>query len=93
MRLFQLLAWAVLIYVGYKIVLGFIKGKQKTEVSAQPAAKGEETRRDPVCGTYVSESDAIIGRNGNERIFFCSMGCLERHKEQLERQQAATLNQ
>lgn len=93
MRLIQLLSWAVLIYVGYRIVLGFVKGKQKEAVAEKPTSAAEETRRDPVCGTYVGESDAIIGRNGNERIFFCSMACLEQYKEQLERKQTATINQ
>ena len=91
MRLFQLLSWALVIYFGYKFILGFIN-KQKNVRPAQPTAQGEETRRDPVCGTYVSESDAVIGRNGNESLFFCSMECLSKHKEQLERQHAANLS-
>lgn len=91
MRLFQLLTWAVLIYFGYKFIAGFIKNKQQAARPVPPSAKGEETRRDPVCGTYVSESDAIIGRNDGERLFFCSMACLEKHKDQLARQHAANL--
>ncbi len=90
MRLLQLLTWAVLIYFGYKFILGFIN-RQKSAPATSPSAKGEETRRDPVCGTYVSESDAIIGRNDGERLFFCSMACLEKHKEQLARQHAANI--
>ena len=88
MRLLQLLSWAVLLYVGYRIVIGFIKEKQKEQVAPPTAPKGEETRRDPVCGTYVATEDAIVGRNGDERIYFCSMECLEKHKALLEQQAA-----
>jgi YHS domain-containing protein len=90
MRLFQLLSWGILIYIGYRIVLGFVNSKKK-EAVPPPAAAGEETRRDPVCGTFVSASDAVIGRNGDERLFFCSMGCLEKYKDQLAQQHTANI--
>lgn len=90
MPLFRLLAWAVLIYVGYKIIQGFIKGKQQEQSRVQQP-KGEETFRDPVCGTYVSEDDAVIGRVEGQRFHFCSRECLEQYRQQLAQQAGAQL--
>jgi YHS domain-containing protein len=65
------------------VAKGFITGREK-KVATEIPKKGEDTRQDPVCGTYVTEADAVIGRYEGERIFFCSMACLEKYKEQLE---------
>ena len=89
-NLIRLLFWGLLLYIGYKMVRGFLGNKQQEKSSVIPK-QGEETFRDPVCGTYISEDDAVIGRNGDERILFCSRECLEKYREQLEQQ--ATLQQ
>jgi YHS domain-containing protein len=81
--LMRLLVWAVLIYVGYKIVKGFVSDKKKDE-PAPPEPVREETYQDPVCGVYVTEEDAVIGRHEGERLHFCSMECLEKYRQQLE---------
>jgi YHS domain-containing protein len=44
----------------------------------------EEIRKDPICGVYVSEDDAVIGRHEGQRLFFCSKECLEKYRDQLE---------
>jgi len=67
--------------IGYCIYLMF-KGRAKAVEAPKPV--GEETYKDPVCGTYVSEADAVIGRVEGERVHFCSMDCLEKYKEKLE---------
>jgi YHS domain-containing protein len=79
----RLLLWLILGYVLFKIAKGFLASRPTT---APPAAKGEETFRDPVCGTYVAEADAVIGRHEEERIHFCSMDCLEKYRDQLAHQ-------
>lgn len=91
MPLFRFLAWAVLFYVGYKIILGFIKSRQQEQPRVNPA-KGEETFRDPVCGTYVSEDAAVIGRVEGQRFHFCSTECLEQYRQQLAQQAGAQIN-
>jgi YHS domain-containing protein len=78
----RLLIWAVLIYVGYKIVKGFVD--RKKDEPAPPEPVREETYQDPVCGVYVTEEDAVIGRYEGERLHFCSMECLEKYRKQLE---------
>lgn len=80
----RLLIWIVLGYVLYKIVKGFLASRPAPEQPPPPL--GEETFRDPVCGTYVASADAVIGRHEGERIHFCSMACLEKYRDQLEHQ-------
>ncbi len=71
--------------IGYCIYLAF-KGVGKKTVQSRPTETpiGEETHKDPVCGVYVTEDDAVIGRHEGERIYFCSMECLEKYREQIE---------
>lgn len=75
-----------MILVGYCVYLIF-KGAMKKSVQSRPTEKppGEITYRDPVCGVYVTETDAVIGRHEGERIYFCSMECLEKYRESLDK--------
>lgn len=80
----RLLMMGLLLYIGYRILLSFTGA---TKTSARGPGKhdsGEETFRDPVCGVYVSEESAVIGRHNGERHYFCSMDCLEKYREQLD---------
>lgn len=79
----RLLIWLLLIYVGYKVVKGFMA--QKEVGGKEPTGlKGEETVKDPVCGVYVTKEDAVVGNLEGERIYFCSMDCLNKFQEQLQ---------
>ncbi len=77
----RLLIWLVLIYIGYRIVKGFITSREATP--KEPLV-GEETCKDPVCGVYGAKDDAVIGNLEGERIYFCSMECLHKFQEQLQ---------
>jgi YHS domain-containing protein len=78
-----MLLWLLLLYIGYRVIQGYLKGRQREEVHPLPP-RGEETHRDPVCGVYVAEQDAVVGRIDEQRYYFCSMSCLEKYREQLE---------
>lgn len=78
----RMLIWLLLIYVGYKVVKG--AGQKKDGKTSAAGPVKEETFRDPVCGVYVTEEDAVIGRLEGERIHFCSMACLEKYREKIE---------
>jgi YHS domain-containing protein len=67
----RLIIWALLIYLLYRMVKGRIAPKTTKE------SAGTETFQDPVCGVYVSEADAVVGKLEGKRIHFCSMKCLE----------------
>ncbi|QEM70298.1 YHS domain-containing protein [Geobacter sp. FeAm09] len=79
----RLLMWGLLIYIGYRVVVALTKGK-KTEIKTSGKRDAAATHRDPVCGVYVSEEDAVVGRLEGERHYFCSMNCLEKFREQLD---------
>jgi YHS domain-containing protein len=74
----------LLLYIGYRIIISLTTADKPPAKSAGSRDPGEETHQDPVCGVYVSEEAAVIGRHDGERLYFCSMNCLERYREQLD---------
>ncbi|BCS51741.1 transcriptional regulator [Geobacter sp. SVR] len=79
----RLLFWCLLIYIGYRIIVSLAKGKELRSGRSREREQATVTHRDPVCGVYISEEDAVIGRLGDERHYFCSRTCLEKFQEQL----------
>lgn len=82
----RLLIWALLIYIGYRIIISMTRvktGGEAEDVSRVPRSDAEATHRDPICGIYVSEKDAVIGTLDGKRHYFCSHSCLEKFQEQL----------
>ncbi len=79
----RLIIMLILIYVGFKIVQGLMQ-KNRGEKPAVQEPEKEETFQDPVCGVYVTEDDAVIGRHEGKRIHFCSMACLDKYRANLE---------
>jgi YHS domain-containing protein len=75
----RFLIWALLIYLVYRMV----KGKAAPEITKESA--GAETFQDPVCGVYVSEADAVVGKLEGKRYHFCSMKCLEKFEKMQHR--------
>lgn len=76
----RLLLYIVLGYALYLIVRGFFR---KGVPPPPRRSGGVETFRDPVCGVYVTEDDAVVGTLEGERIHFCSMECLEKYRSKL----------
>lgn len=77
----RLLVWLLMGYCAYLL----FKGRSRKEPLKEDA--GEETFRDPACGVYVTEEDAVIGKVEGKRVYFCSMECLEKYREKLEHTQ------
>lgn len=75
----KLLLWLA---IGYCIYL-FFRGRSRKNIPVAPSPRGEETLKDPVCGVYVTRDDAVIGNLEGEKLYFCSMQCLEKFQEQL----------
>ncbi|UFS71579.1 transcriptional regulator [Geomonas sp. RF6] len=82
----RILIWILL---GY-LVLRMLRGRKEVRAEKGRVAAAE-THRDPVCGTFVAESDAVVGILDGKRHYFCSRSCLERFREEIE--QKATPNQ
>jgi len=76
----RLLVWVLIGYVVYMM----FKGRSGEKMLPKKEPAGEDTYRDPVCGVYVAEEDAVVGRIEEKRVYFCSMACLEKYREQLE---------
>ena len=79
----RLLVVGLLFYIGYRIIVSLTSAKKTQAQRTGNRDMGEETHRDPVCGVYVSEDTAVIGRHDGQRHYFCSMDCLEKYREQL----------
>jgi YHS domain-containing protein len=78
-RLLFIIAIAAFLYL-------FLRGlfSKRTPPSAR-SRRSVETFRDPVCGVYVTVDDAVAGKLENgENVFFCSMDCLEKFRQDLE---------
>jgi len=77
----RFILWLLIGYIGYKIVKSYLNAGEKR--TAPRTASEDETYQDPVCGLYVSPEDATIGRLGEEKLYFCSLNCLEKYQERL----------
>ncbi|MEA5114924.1 MAG: transcriptional regulator [Geobacteraceae bacterium] len=78
LRLLVLAALGYLFFFFVRILL------RRQQVARPSADKGVEAFRDPVCGTYVTMDDAIVGRLENgEKLYFCSMECLDKYRDSL----------
>lgn len=80
----RILIWGLLLYIGYRIIVSLAAPKKTAEKPAGKMDSAETTHRDPVCGVYVSEKQAVVGRHNGQRHYFCSMDCLEKYREQLD---------
>lgn len=81
----RILLWGLLAYIAYRIVTSLAGSrKSPSDLPRSGPDQAAATHQDPVCGVYVSEDDAVIGRYEGKRHFFCSHACLEKFREQLE---------
>lgn len=85
MGLIRLFFWGLLLYIGYRVLKALVTtGSSGAQDDRERRDAGEETVQDPVCGIYLSRDNAIVGTLEGRRYYFCSMGCLEKFREQLE---------
>jgi YHS domain-containing protein len=84
MIVIRLLVWGLVLYIGYRIIISMTSAKKMPPKPAGNREVGEDTHRDPVCGVFVSEETAVIGRHNGQRHYFCSMNCLEKFQDQLD---------
>jgi len=53
---------------------------RKTVRPMPTVSPGGELRKDPVCGTYVSEDTAVTKRINGETLHFCSPACRDKYR-------------
>ncbi len=74
-----LLRLVFLLLIGYALFL-LVKSIIRGSLPRSRRPAGEvETFRDPVCGTFVTRGDAVVGRVAGKTIYFCSQECLEKY--------------
>jgi YHS domain-containing protein len=85
LRLLRFLLLVGVVYVLYRVLwkgegLGFFKRKKKKRSSQAPKAI-EEMKKDPVCGTYVPENQAVKYTVNHTTHYFCSEQCKQKFRE------------
>lgn len=81
-RLLKLILLGVIGYLLYKVWwkgegIGFFKTKEKPH----PQKALEEMKKDPVCGTYIPENQAVTYNAGDETYYFCSQECMQQFRQ------------
>ena len=79
LNIFRLLLLVGIGYILYKVLwkgesLHFFKFPRKRGKS-QPPKVLVEMKKDPICGTYIPENQAIKYKVGGETHYFCSEDC------------------
>ena len=83
----RLLRFLLLVWIGYLlykvlwkgVIQGLFKFKKKRRFQSPKAI--EEMKKDPVCGTYIPENQAIKYRRNNTTYYFCSEECKQKFHE------------
>jgi YHS domain-containing protein len=57
-----------------------VHAPDSSEPNAANFPSGGELKKDPVCGTYVSQGAAITKKFGTELIHFCSVECRDKYR-------------
>jgi len=87
----RILRFLLLLGIGYflyKVLwkgegLGILKSRSKKKqghFNKSPKVI-EEMKKDPVCGTYIPENQAITYRRNGTTYYFCSEECKQKFKE------------
>jgi YHS domain-containing protein len=55
--------------------------QQPGQQAAQETPRAGELHKDPVCGTYVSESTSFRRQLSGKTIYYCSDACRQKHPQ------------
>jgi YHS domain-containing protein len=55
------------------------RGNSNPTPPADPVPPGRELHKDPVCGTYVTDSTPYHRQACNNTFYYCSEYCMNRH--------------
>jgi len=64
-------------------IFGGLNTPVATNNPARPAPRvspGGELKKDPVCGTYVSEDTSVTKRVDGQTVYFCSAACRDKYR-------------
>ncbi len=83
----RLIILAILVYIGYRLLISGRKKRKKDETSnsGEPAAVSDVLVEDPVCHTLVPKRQAVRLQHQGKMVYFCSEACcntfIEKGKE------------
>ncbi len=96
-RLLEIVFWVVIVLWVIRLLFGRAfrdyLGSGRSRPNApppRPPARGGETFRDPVCGTYVSPEVSVSALFEGQRVHFCSQECMERYRSRSPADPAAS---
>ena len=84
--LFRLIIVPLLLFWVVRTILRSIFAGLNTQVAERPTKQmpkvstGGELKKDPVCGTYVSEDTSITKRINGQVLHFCSPACRDKYR-------------
>jgi uncharacterized protein len=84
--LLWLILSAVIVRAVWRLVDGVMAGVAGTprgaarETRTEVPTQGVQMVRDPVCGTYVLPSRAIVVADGSRPVYFCSTTCRDKYR-------------
>ena len=82
--LLPLFAFLIVRSVLKTIAKTFSRVMNTPDPAEQPRAanfpSGGELKKDPVCGTYVSQNAAVTKKFGGELVHFCSVECRDKYR-------------
>jgi YHS domain-containing protein len=89
-RIFRFLLWVIFVAWIVWLLRWLVRRAAQREGSARPPSmSARPLRRDPVCGTYVSEEVSYTLEHAGEVHHFCSLECRERFRARLTPKRAA----
>ncbi len=82
-NLVRLVLLLVIAYLLYKVLwkgerISFRWIKSKKDQNPHPQAALEEMERDPVCGTFLPQRQAVKLKHAGETHYFCSEECKQK---------------
>jgi len=64
----------------WRLVDGVVEGVTGRPSTSRTPIQGVQMVRDPVCGTFVVPSRALVINDGRRQVFFCSVACRDKYR-------------
>lgn len=81
-RILRFVLIGIIIFFLYRLIFkgnlfGFLKRKKKTT----PSHPLEEMKKDPICGIFIPQSQALEYKSGDQIHYFCSEECKRKYQK------------
>ncbi len=81
MAAIRFLAIAVLVYLAYRVLKSFNRGKNLRSQQKTPPLTDDILREDPVCKKLVPQHQAVVYETDGRRVYFCSQQCCRAYQK------------